>query len=351
MIGRGVVIRLIGVLTFLAVLAWSIFVSTAYAQVTGSIPPTPALKRQVTVTNEIVRIGDLVENAGENASVPIFRAPDLGTTGAVPAPRVLDAIRAHGILLVDTKGVSEIVVSRASRVFTLRDIEAQVARAIAEQYGYTDFKALRVSFDREVRPIQAEPSANADLAVARLFHDPRTGRFDVSFEFPGDVGARRGALRYTGTVVETVEAAVLTRPFGRGEVVKASDVTTERRPKAEVGSDIVGTATQAIGLAARQPLKAGQPLRSADLMRPEIVQRNEAVTIIFEAPGMMLTMRGKALDSGAEGDVVNVTNLQSKRNVQGVVTGPGRITVTGAAQRIPASVASAPEAQPIEAIP
>ena len=351
MIGKNIVIRLIGLLTFLALLAWSIFVSTAYAQITGSIPPTPALKRQVTVTNEIVRIGDMVENAGETANIPIFRSPDLGQTGAVPASRVIDAIRAHGILLVDTKGVSEIVVSRPSRVFTLKDIEAQVARAIAEQYGYTDSKALRVSFDREVRPIQAEPSANADLAVARLFHDPRTGRFDVSFEFPGDVGARHGSLRLTGTIVETVETAVLTRPFARGEVVKASDVTTERRPKAEVGSDLVGTAAQAIGLAARQPLKAGQPLRSADLMRPEIVQRNEAVTLIYEAPGMMLTMRGKALDSGAEGDVVNVLNLQSKRNVQGIVSGPGRITVTGTTQRIPPSVASAPEAQATDVIP
>ena len=32
---------------------------------------------------EIVRIGDLVENAGPVADVPIFRSPDLGTRGAV----------------------------------------------------------------------------------------------------------------------------------------------------------------------------------------------------------------------------------------------------------------------------
>ena len=38
-------------------------------------------------------------------------------------------------------------------------------------------------------------------------------------------------------------------------------------------------------------------------------------------------MRGKALEAGAEGDIVNVLNVQSKRTVQGTVTGPGRVTV------------------------
>ena len=39
------------------------------------------------ITGDIVRIGDLVENAGIVAEVPIFRAPDLGQTGTVSAAR------------------------------------------------------------------------------------------------------------------------------------------------------------------------------------------------------------------------------------------------------------------------
>jgi flagellar basal body P-ring formation protein FlgA len=52
--------------------------STATAQ-----EARPALRANVTVTGDIVRIGDLVDNAGAVAEVPIFRAPDLGTRGAV----------------------------------------------------------------------------------------------------------------------------------------------------------------------------------------------------------------------------------------------------------------------------
>jgi flagella basal body P-ring formation protein FlgA len=92
----------------------------------------------------------------------------------------------------------------------------------------------------------------------------------------------------------------------------------------------VPTAERAVGFAARKALRAGQTLRDGDLMRPELVQRNEPVTIKYEAPGILLTLRGKAMESGAEGDTVHVLNVHSKRTLQGIVTGPGLIHVTTA---------------------
>ena len=44
-------------------------------------------------------------------------------------------------------------------------------------------------------------------------------------------------------------------------------------------------------------------------------------------------MRGKALEGGTEGDVVNVLNLQSKRTVSGVVTGRGQVSIAVATPR------------------
>ena len=67
--------------------------------------------------------------------------------------------------------------------------------------------------------------------------EPRTGRFDIAFELPGSTLSRRAGLRFTGTVTETVEAAMLTRSLRLGEVVKASDVAMGRRPKAELRGD------------------------------------------------------------------------------------------------------------------
>ena len=67
-----------------------------------------------------------------------------------------------------------------------------------------------------------------------------------------------------------------------------------------------------------------------NLTRPEVVQRNESVTIVYEVPGIPLTVRGKALEAGAVGDLVSVLNIQSNRTVQTKVTGPGRVIISSA---------------------
>ena len=131
------------------------------------------------------------------------------------------------------------------------------------------------------------------------------------------------------------------RPIERGAVIKSADVLIERRPRAEVGRDIITDHEQAVGLAARSALQPGRPLRAADLMKPEMVQRNETVTIVYEVPGIMLTVRGKAVDGGAEGDVISVLNEQSKRTVQGVVVGPGRVVISTGSPRLAANLTPA----------
>jgi flagella basal body P-ring formation protein FlgA len=304
----------------------------AEAQVVSARWPyaIPTLKPAVTVTSDLVRIGDLVDNAGAVANIPIFRSPDYGTTGTVPASQVIDAVRAHDLIMIDARGLTEVEVTRAGHAIGTKDIQERVARAFAGRQNLGDAKGLVVTLDRETRPILLEPSASADLQVVRSYYDPRSGRFDITFELAGNSGNRVGPLRYTGTLLDAVEVVVLTRSVNRGDVLRNTDVAVERRPRAEVSGEVLGSLEKAIGSAARQSMRAGYAPRRADLMKPNLVRRDEAVTLVYEAPGLMLTMLGKAIDSGAEGDLVNVLNVQSKRPVQGYVSGPGRVTMRAA---------------------
>jgi len=310
-----------------------VFLSTlatpAATQITGAIPPAaPALRREVTVSSELVRIGDLVDNAGVSARIPIFRAPDLGQTGTVSAARILEAVRPHGLPIVVTGGISEVAVTRASRLISLKDIESRIADVLAGQSGLGQAKNLVVTIDRDARPVHLEPSANAELQATRVSYDPRSNRFDVTFDVAGSRAARRVSLRYVGTIVTMADVAVLTRGLNHGDVVKASDVAIARRPKGETPLDVLSSVADAVGLAARRSLRADEALSAADLVKPELVQRNETVTLIYAAPGLLLTVRAKALDSGTRGDTVSVLNVQSKRTVQGTVTGPAEVTIT-----------------------
>ena len=314
--------------TLLAALA----LISALAERAAAQSVTPALRAAVTVTGDVVRIGDLIENAGAAADVAVFRSPDLGTRGAVSTDRIVDAIRPHQLIDIDTRGLTEVVVTRASRVIAVPEISAQIARNLAGHFGLGEARDISVYFDRDVRSLQVEPDATGELQVLNLTYDPRTTRFDVTFDLPRSATLHRQPAHFTGTALETVAAVTVDRPVEHGEILKASDLTVLRRPKTETG--VITDLNAAIGLAARHPLRPDQPLRASDLAKPDIVTRNETVTIVYQAPGITLTLRGTAQDSGALGDTIGVLNIQSKRVVQGVITGPGRVTVGASATRV-----------------
>src|ERR1700689_2811575 len=93
-------------------------------------PAPPALKASVTVTSDVVHLGDLVENAGPVADVAIFRAPDLGTAGAVSTERIVEAIRPHQLIDIDTRGLAEVIVTHASRSIGAPEISGRIAQAL-----------------------------------------------------------------------------------------------------------------------------------------------------------------------------------------------------------------------------
>ncbi|MDA9489899.1 flagellar basal body P-ring formation chaperone FlgA [Bradyrhizobium sp. CCBAU 11361] len=304
------------------------------AQAADDVIAAPTLRASVTVTSDVVRVGDLIDNAGSAALIPVYRSPDLGTTGALPVAQVLSVLRAKQVIGVMTGDVREVQVTRLARTLANKDLENAVASALERRFGLGDAANITVTFDRGVADMRLDASNTGALQPVATRYDARSGRFDIAFEINNDNNPAPTKLRFTGTAIETVEVAVLTRDIDRADLLKSSDVTLERRPKAEVTGE-AASRDRTIGMQLRRPMRAGTPIRVADIVKPDFVQRDQNVTIIYQVPGLYLTTRGKAIESGAEGDTVSVLNLQSKRTLTGVVTGRGQITVQGASQSPP----------------
>ena len=301
---------------------------TAGALAQSNDEPTaiPVLRAKVIVTADVVRIGDVVDNAGTAARIAIYRAPDLGTRGALPAAQVVATLRAHQVIGVTTGDIKEVTVTRLARTVEGKEIELAVAQALEHRGGLGDAANISLTFDRDLQDQHLDTSNTGAIQVALARYEPRNGRFDVTLEIANEVSSAPTKLRFTGLAIETVEAAVLTRNVERSDLIKSSDVVVERRPKAEVGSDAANR-ERAVGMQMRHPMRAGQPLRVADLVKPDLVQRDQSVTLIYQTAGLYITSRAKALDNGTEGDVISVLNPQSKRTVTGVVTGRGQVTI------------------------
>src|SRR5258706_13713764 len=124
-------------------------VSTAFAQSDDAIT-APVLRASVTVSADVVRIGDVIDNAGTAAQIAIYRAPDLGTTGTLPTAQVLSALRAHQVIGVDTRDIKQVTVTRLARNIDTKDIQGAVAQALEHRSGLGDAANLQLAFDRDV---------------------------------------------------------------------------------------------------------------------------------------------------------------------------------------------------------
>lgn len=314
----------------------------------GAETTHPKLRSAISVTADVVTVGDFFEDAGEVGRVALFRAPDLGTTGPVSARRVVDLARAAGLAVTDTDtaGLVEVTVSRLSRPVESSEIARLVATEALRRPGRTDeigIDDLDVTFDTPVEPRQADLRSATPVRIVSFSFVPLAGRFDALVQI--DKGETNERLHLRGTVTETTSVATLSRPMSRGDIVSADDIQIERVPRSRIGSlRTVSDPREIAGQQARRALRTGQPVIAGDFARPQVVMRGETVTVIYRTAALQVSGRGVAQQSGAVGDLVPVLNPQSKRTVHATVTALGRVEVSAPATTLAAIAPAVPVA-------
>ncbi|UIJ72867.1 flagellar basal body P-ring formation chaperone FlgA [Aurantimonas sp. HBX-1] len=83
------------------------------------------------------------------------------------------------------------------------------------------------------------------------------------------------------------------------------------------------------GRVARRTLLPGRPILLSDLKLADVVSAGAAVTLVYEADGLMITGLGTALQSAPAGELVRVRNADSGVIVSGVVAPDGSVRIPG----------------------
>ncbi len=322
----------------------TLLIGAALATLVFSLPARsqdgPRLRAAVTVHGALVTLADLVENAGEAGDVPVFRAPEPGTTGTVRADRVLAAAAGNGLADVVSGGILSVSVTRAGRIISAQEVSDTIAQRVAASGSSRGGADLDISIDGYNEPVAVESTATAPLSIADMQHDSRTGRFSALLKV-SDSEVLAAGIRVSGRAVEIVEVPVLVRTVERGETISPTDLAIERMPRHTVRGDVQTDPGAIAGMSARRRLPAGSALSDDVLMEPLLVQRNGMVTIAFSVPGLTLTTRGRSLANGTRGEVVKVFNIQSGRTIEAEVIGTGVVAVMPQRTPVAALAASA----------
>jgi flagella basal body P-ring formation protein FlgA len=192
-------------------------------------------------------------------------------------------------------------------------------------------EALEVHLEQPHLPLANQSTEATDIAVEGLSYDRESGRFSALLV--GTIGNKiRFRLPAAGRAVELIQLPVLSRPVAAGEVITKADVDWITASPARLRPASVTAADQLIGAEARRPLQPGRVLSERDLQAPRLVLRGHTVQLVYTRPGLKLSALGIAQADGALGDLVRVVNLDSRRQIEGVVVGPDRVALGGSGQ-------------------
>lgn len=172
-----------------------------------------------------------------------------------------------------------------------------------------EFQGL-VGWSVELVQAPAAPSTYSQVRV-RL-HGP--GR--ASVEFPMNV-----RMQHWQDVWVAKDAVSRGDAFNPASLeLRRVDVLRER--------NVVSASKVNADLVFRNALPPGRLVRWQDLERRALVHRGDLVEVVASDGMLVVKMKALALEDGAEGDTIQLRNLQSKRNISALVVAENQARVT-----------------------
>lgn len=303
---------------FLVLIGFSA-VKTAHSELMQPV----ALKPLAVVDGPIIRLGDLFEGLGDQASTPIARAPVAGTKIELNARWLAAVAQNYGVPWRPQSHLDSVMLERSSQKVETRLIEDQLRDALSRRGASAE---LLLKLDNPDFVLHLPKDAAPTVAVTALNYNPTSGRFSAQIVAPSE-GLPLTKATVTGRAVQTTEIPVLRHRKVPGDVIRKSDIEWIPMRADRLARNVATDAMQMIGKSPRHTVRPGYPVRTNELRDPVVIEKNSLVTIRLEQSRMILTVQGRALEEGTQGDVIRVMNTKSNKTINAIVANSSTVHV------------------------
>lgn len=286
------------------------------------------LQSSVKVDSNVIRLGDLFTNTGEQADTAVAYAPEPGKRASFDARWLYRVARAYRLDWRPMNNRVRTMVTRTSQVIGRDEIAGAVLDALADRGVDTE---ADIEFSNRFLKLHVPGNTLAGISVDDIHFEPRSQRFNAIISAPADSPEAR-QFRIRGKLHTTVDVPVLAHRVLAGERIKRADIKWLKIRSRRVQPNTAMSEADIVGMTPRRGLRPGYPILLSSVRRPILVAKGSLVTMYLQVPKMVLTAQGKALQNGSDGDVIRVKNSQSNTTVEAEIVGPGKVAVRPTAQ-------------------
>ena len=291
------------------------------------------LKNAVQVAGSQVRLGDVATIEGvppakakEMAQLAVASAPKPGRSKEIDRDYMLAKLHQQGypVRQMLFQGPRSSIATRSSQSIDSDTLEAKFRASIESHMPWKTADTV----------IDIQPPADV-LALP-------TGKIDVRFESGGDyrylgdetfrttvaVDGNPCKTLYLRASVHPFECvAVAVRDIKRGDPIQDTDFAMVRKDLADLSGGFFTDQAAIRGLIAARSISAGSAISLRSVDRPVVIKRGKIVTAEVAGRGFRVTAMVKAMDDGRVGDVVRLTNVNSRKTLTGEVADENTVRV------------------------
>lgn len=199
-----------------------------------------------------------------------------------------------------------------------------VLRRYALQYGPWKDQSVEL----RVLPFQGLSLPAGEVKLRVLQPARVTGAGAQNFLVAAEVGGKEEARLWVKTEIRVfADVVVAAAPLGRQELIGAKDLRVERREISARGSRAVTRVDDAVGRQATRSVEANEILTQNAIERPTAMKRGSTITLVFETASLRVESPGIADEGGRIGDMIQVKNSTSGKQLRGVVLDSRQVRV------------------------
>lgn len=296
-----------------------------------ALPAAAALPVQNRDQSQIDRpqiyLGDVFSGIPATDDVAIATAPNPGRSVTYDYNVLSKLAQRYSLAWQADSYNSQTVLTRASSRISTAMIREAILAQVRAQGGTGE---LDVALDQRALTIDLPTTVKPDFTVHDFSYDKGSQRFHAELLAAVDTQAFQ-QIALTGRVSSILDVPVLNKALGQGSVIGKADLDWVKLP-AERAADYLRNANDLVGMELRRQMPEQTALRPQDLLPARVVLRGQLVAMQINLPSMQIAAQGRALQDGAVGDVIRVTNTQSNRVVEAKVAGAGVVIVGGTAK-------------------
>jgi len=212
----------------------------------------------------------------------------------------------------------------AGHVVTEAEVTAKIEKILSTQFSLDG--ALQLALARPWDPIRV-PSEDWSIIIPQM----PIGGIARTFMIEVRVMANDRAWYDSNLVVQAQlmkPALVATRRLMRGEAldstaaeVRTIDVLREREKP--IPADTALESNQVL-----QTMEQGEPLNWKDIGAVPLVKRGSVVDVVANDGGISISMKGMAMQTGGEGEIITVQNMDTRKDFQARVVNKNTVRVS-----------------------